>query len=529
MGGALCGATLMEGIAQGVEASKTIEVILQTGKASRTYGLRYDKKNCERYLQHEGAVSAPLVKPANAEGYTEEEVKAEAARCLQCDCTKCIDCCEMLKYFRKNPHKIAVEVFNDMGVNPPFSVRTVTREVYSCNICGYCKSVCPVDVDMGKLIQFSRTARMSAGIHPSALHDFWLREMDFAVSEGSFVSAPAGKETCAYVFYPGCQLGASNPDHVLMSYEFLSKNYDAGIFLGCCGAPAYWAGDEGRMRANTEKIKKCWGDLGNPAFIYACPTCASMLSLFLPEINKISLYELLAQSDEIAPERIFPEAAIFDPCAARDYDQMQADIRKLAVKAGVYLEELKAPNHCCGYGGHIRIAKPDLYNEIAQHRIEASPKPYIAYCANCKEVFLSQGKECVHILDMAFGLKGEARIPSLQQKRENSLVVKKEMMKKTRDIDYSPERHEWDGLILKIGDEVQRAMEERLISADDLKEAIWQAETSGDKFYDESDGMFMCSMVRPVITYWTQYKKTAPDTYEIFSAYSHRMRFNVEE
>ena len=161
----------------------------------------------------------------------------------------------MLKSFRKDPHKIAVEVFNDMGVNPPFSVRTVTREVYSCNICGYCKSVCPEKVDMGALLQFSRAARMSAGVHPAALHDFWLREMDFATSEGSFASAPKGKKTCEYAFYPGCQLGASNPDHVLKSYEFLSEKYDAGIILGCCGAPAYWAGDEARLRANIEKIQ----------------------------------------------------------------------------------------------------------------------------------------------------------------------------------------------------------------------------------------------------------------------------------
>ncbi len=243
MGGMLCGATLMEGIAQGVEASRNIEVFLQTGKASRTYG-DHDRESCEHYLEHKGAVSVPLVEASGPDGYNEEEAKAEAARCLQCDCDSCIAACEMLQRFRKDPHKIAVEVYTDMGVNPPLSVRAVTREAYSCNICGHCRSVCPEDVDMGALLQFSRAARMSAGIHPAALHDFWLREMDFATSEGSFVSAPEGKETCEYAFYPGCQLGALNPDHVLKSFEFLSATYDAGMFLGCCGAPAYWAGDD---------------------------------------------------------------------------------------------------------------------------------------------------------------------------------------------------------------------------------------------------------------------------------------------
>jgi hypothetical protein len=115
----------------------------------------------------------------------------------------------------------------------------------------------------------------------------------------------------------------------------------------------------------------------------------------------------------------------------------------------------------------------------------------------------------------------------LQEKRNNSLKVKKELMKK-RDIDFKPEMHEWDELTLIINDEIQKDMEKKLISTADLKEAIWLAESSGDKFYDERNGICLCSMIKPVITYWVQYKETAPKTYEIFSAYYHRMRFNKE-
>jgi hypothetical protein len=82
---------------------------------------------------------------------------------------------------------------------------------------------------------------------------------------------------------------------------------------------------------------------------------------------------------------------------------------------------------------------------------------------------------------------------------------------------------------LIISDELQRNMDKKLISAADIKEAIWIAENSGDQFYDEADGMCLCSMIKPVITYWVQYKETAPRTYEIFSAYYHRMRVNREE
>jgi Fe-S oxidoreductase len=528
MGGTLCGAGLMEGIAQGVQASKTIEAFLQTGKATREHDDHAGDK-CDRYLKHDGVASAPLVVPSGPDGYTEQGAMEEAARCLQCDCDSCIATCEMLKRFRKDPRKIAVEVYTDMGVNPPFSARTVTREAYSCNICGHCASVCPEAVDMGALLQFSRAARVSAGIHPAALHDFWLREMDFATSEGAFVSAPKGRETCEYAFYPGCQLGAANPDHVLKSYDFLSKICDAGVFLGCCGAPAYWAGDEERLCANVEETRQRWGEMGKPTMIFACATCESLFGRFLPEVPRVSLYQLLAVSEKAVPPSSFVEAVVFDPCAARDNTGMQAGTRELARKAGVTLDELGERNRCCGYGGHMRVANPNLYDEIAQHRAGASNKPYIVYCANCREVFASRGKECAHILDMVFGLNVSTRVPSLQEKRDNSLRVKRELMKQTRDVDFQAESYEWDSLTLVIGDDLQRSMDKKLISAADLKEAIWLAENTGDRFYDESDGMRTCSMVKRVITYWVQYRETAPKTYEVFSAYYHRMRFDQGE
>ncbi len=214
VGGQVCGATLMEAIAEGVEASKVMEMFLATGRVARA-STPYDKEGCGRYLEHRGASSAARVVAAQPEGYTEDEARAEAQRCLQCDCDDCLAACEMLKRFRKEPKKIGVEVFTDMGVNPPLSSRTVTREVYSCNVCGYCGSICPEGVDVGALMQFSREARCAAGVAPAALHDYWLREMDFATTEGAFASPARGRETCEYAFFPGCQLGADSAERVL--------------------------------------------------------------------------------------------------------------------------------------------------------------------------------------------------------------------------------------------------------------------------------------------------------------------------
>jgi Fe-S oxidoreductase len=523
LGGSLTGSTVVEAIAEGVEASRVIENFLQTGKVVRA-GDDYAKEACARYLTHEGVVRAPLVSPAGGEGYTADEARMEAARCLQCDCDACVAGCEMLRRYGKYPRKLALEAHADLALNP-FGSRTLTREVYSCTMCGHCTSVCPEDVDVGGLLRLSRAARVSAGVAPAALHDFWMQEMEFANSEGALVAAPLGTSTCEYAFYPGCQLGACTPEHVLRTHELLAAEQDLGVILGCCGSPAYWAGDDARVEAGIAELRRAWEGLGRPTLVFACATCSLMLSSFLPEIPRVSVYELLARSGSLPAAAAIPEAALFDPCNARDDTGMEAAVRELAGAAGVKVHELPEKNRCCGHGGHIRVANPALFEEIVENRAGASELPYLVYCANCRDVFAWKGKECAHILDVALQLPVGASVPTLEEKRENSLRVKKELVKRLQDADFQPVRHEWDRVRLVLSDDVQRQMEEKLIAARDLREAIHQAEASGDTFVDEESGARLACLVKPVMTYWVEYRETADAAYEVLAAYNHRMRF----
>jgi hypothetical protein len=159
------------------------------------------------------------------------------------------------------------------------------------------------------------------------------------------------------------------------------------------------------------------------------------------------------------------------------------------------LEELEDSCRCCGYGGHIQVPDPKLFNEITHNRAAASDKPYIVYCANCREVFDGRGKECRHILDAYFAVRNQG-VPTLLQKWENALNLKKELLKEKWNMDFTPESKPWDSIELVIDSELQAKLDKCLISAADLKEAIYQAEESGDKLMDE-DGQSLASMVKP--------------------------------
>ena len=527
MGGSLCGSDVMDAIAQGAEVSKTIEVFLQTGKSSMTHGM-HDREKRDRYIKHDDEISRKMIVPSNPEGYSEEEAQLEASRCMQCDCTRCMEHCEMLEWFRKKPHKIGIDVYTDSNANPPISGCNITRETYSCNICGHCESVCPVDVNFGDLLQYSRTDRKNSGKHPAALNDFWLREMDFNTTEGFYSSPQENNGKKEYLFFPGCQLGAVEPEYVLRSYEYLQMKKSTGILVNCCGAPAYWGGDQKRLDDNVKRIREVWEDAGKPVMVTACATCETMFARFMKDIECVSLYQLLAEDDSVNAASFFERATVFDPCASRHDEAMEEGVRSLVRKSGAELEEVEEPNRCCGYGGHMKVANPALYDLIVEHRTGAKSSPYIVYCVNCQEVFESSGKECVHILDMVFNLPRDKKLPSIQEKRENSLKIKRVLMKNETGKEFVPEKKEWDDIDLIVSEDVQEEMERKLISLGEVKEAVWQAEKSGDKFINEEDGIILCSMIKKVLTYWVEYREKSSGTYEILSVYSHRIRFKRE-
>lgn len=523
--GACAGQSLMEGIAMGPELSKSIEAFLMTGRHEEAV-LPDNRTHCDRFVSHCGIAPAEPV-----ETETEEGAKAEAARCMKCDCADCMDCCTMLRNYRKKPHQLAREAYADSAASPPIATQSLVRETYSCTNCGACAAVCPEHANLGELFMLSRSDRFRRNTGPRAFHDFWLRELDFATGEASAFLTPKGKETCGYAFFPGCRLGMTSPETVIRAYRFLQEQTggDTGLMLGCCGVPALWAGDTRRLEENTAKLRAAWESMGKPTLVFACATCERTFTDLLPEIPMVSLYRKMAEAGLSPAEQPFGSAAVFDPCAARADSGMREAVRSLAEQGGTVLSELPESCRCCGFGGHVQTANPDMYRLFGEEAAAASPEPYLVYCANCREVFRAQGKECRHILEPFFGAMPE-KTPTLLEKRQNALRLKQTLLKEDWNMDFKPEASPWDALQLEIPDALLEKLERTLVSAADLQEAIWTAETGGDRL-EREDGWYLASLVKPVITFWVQYRPVPgeADTYEIAEAYSHRMKWRGAE
>jgi hypothetical protein len=126
-------------------------------------------------------------------------------------------------------------------------------------------------------------------------------------------------------------------------------------------------------------------------------------------------------------------------------------------------------------------------------------------------------------------------VPSLQQRRENALETKRRLARLYGDaVPTPPEPRPWDDLRADIPDALRPELDSRLILDEDIRETIWTAEQSGEKFRLESENadgaVFQACLVKPVVVYWVRYcKKTrAGDAYDVLDAYSHRMHFSRE-
>lgn len=522
LGGARTGGDDIDACLDGMRAAQQIERFLLSGNMPEN-GSRAEQF-CERYIRTEGREIRPAVVPAG-EGYTKEEAAQEASRCLQCDCNECMEQCDMLRKYRKDPIRIATEIYQDAVVVAGASMRTIGREVSSCNLCGLCEKVCPEGVDVGAAMLYSRRDRVEMGILPPVFHDHWLREMTFALGDAALTMVPEDKETCEYVFFPGCQLGASDPRYVEKAYASLVEGgYDCGLLLQCCGVPARWAGMQELENAVADRLLEQLQAMGNPTVICACTSCERQLRKKLPGTRILSLYSVLASLPGESGEGKC-NAAVFDPCAASEDAAARDGVRVLAQRAGIEVRELSGHGErarCCGFGGHIQVANPALFAEVAQNRAFESDLPYVTYCANCRETFAAQGKQAMHILDALYGLDDGSRpaVP-IAQRRKNMLRLKKymmeEYMRQSFDIPIEP----WEKLELEIPDELREKMERTLLSEDAVRRAVFDAENGGTRF--EKQGMYIASTMEGVVTVWVHYQKNS-GKYTVCRVYSHRMK-----
>lgn len=215
------------------------------------------------------------------------------------------------------------------------------------------------------------------------------------------------------VFIPGCSLPSYNPELVEKTLAYLQEKLPGtGSILKCCGKPTKALGQVDKFKERYAEFQAEIDKLGADEIIVACQSCFLTMSEYSPNQKVISLWELL-------PEIGLPKEsigigkdsdivfAIHDSCPTRDRSTIHDGIRWIINELGYQTEEpphTRENTRCCGFGGMIVPANPELALRVMKRRTSEVESDYmVAYCAACRESMVKGEKKAVHILDLIFG------------------------------------------------------------------------------------------------------------------------------
>jgi len=311
------------------------------------------------------------------------------------DCGKCVKCCTIIDKDGRKPKAFLNSLMKPSNVEFTNSI--------SCLKCGYCKSICPMSVDIGELLYELKKVNVKFSRDKKYRKKYKIIESHQKKSfRNIFINSTKNKR----VFFPGCSLSGANPSLVKELSKILRKD-DIGLFSGCCGSPSYISGDLDLFNKNRDKIKKEFEKNGIEEVIVACSNCYMALQ-DIDNLKVTSVYKVLEESQLFDVSHLNfaseSEFIIHDPCPTRFEKDIQSSARSLLDKSGIKFSEFKynrSATSCCGDGSMVSVLDTDMSKHQLIKRVsEAKDAKILSYCQSCVNNFKSQKNDSRHILEL---------------------------------------------------------------------------------------------------------------------------------
>ena len=196
------------------------------------------------------------------------------------------------------------------------------------------------------------------------------------------------------MFAPGCALRKYKPELVEKIYRFLGdRGIAEGVYTTCCK-------DE---QAFSEKVR----------LIVCCPGCQSRFQRSYPQVEAVSLWKILEDTDFPFPDYHGARMSIHDSCHARgrNSSEMQRSARAVCRRMNI---ECVEPEHtgdqavCCGgCSGDYETRRQMALARAA----EFTEKDVVVYCTGCARSFSVTDVTPRYLPDLLFGEKTEGLYP----------------------------------------------------------------------------------------------------------------------
>lgn len=280
--------------------------------------------------------------------------------------------------------------------------------LYSCSACGQCHVVCPVRIDTPELWEQARQALASAGLsqpEPQLQQLALIRECNNSYGKpqqerglwaerawrAGFLREPLrtwDEHPASVLYFAGCT-ASFDPAMQPVAVQSARLLQEAGVefsVLGqeepCCASKLRRMGDsrfpqEARRRAEMLASKKV------RTIVVSCAGCfkglyADYRGILSPDIEVLHLTEFLDRlilGGRLKPWHHVPLSVTYhDPCHLGRHNGIYEEPRRVLKSVpGLRLTEMRRSgpfSACCGMGGGLKLARPDLQKKMSASRIK---------------------------------------------------------------------------------------------------------------------------------------------------------------
>jgi len=316
--------------------------------------------------------------------------------------------------------------------------REFSKSLFSCTACGACEETCTSGVVQTPIFEEKRRAAVESGLFPALSKvrdvirssgnvfgldkdervDTWLYEVEEHIPSIEERIYEPGKKA-DIVFFMGCLL-TFRSEHLqtliaaLKVLELIEPGY---LLLGaeesCCGHPLRLMGFEHEAEEALENVRSIVKNVAAKKVLTTCPGCLKSLRTTLENTSTEAMHisEFLNERiKEVANPLGHRSITYHDPCELFRLNKVTEAPRSLLQKTGAHVSEM--PPFCCGGGGLLRVANPELSRAVLRKKLESlePTAEIITCCPSCKEQLGMERfrvRDIVEIVAESLGIKLE--------------------------------------------------------------------------------------------------------------------------
>lgn len=315
------------------------------------------------------------------------------------------------------------------------ALRVFGDTVFRCTLCGNCRQVCPVGLDLTGLWHSTRQALVASHAYPEKIdmirenlnesHNVfgedneeraeWVEDMPDAPDHGYV------KQRADVIYFTGCvssffPLAQRIPMAVAKLFDAARIDFSLlGEDEWCCGFPLLGAGLGDRLDELIENNVAAVKARGARRVVFACPSCYRMWQAHYPnEFEIFHVTEFLAgllKQDRLPLQKLDLTVTYHDPCdlgrGSGTFEAPRDIIRSIPGIRFIELANNRENCSCCGGGGNLEMIDAELSANIAANKMKevtaTGAQAVVTACQQCVRTmttFAKRNKVPVAVMDI---------------------------------------------------------------------------------------------------------------------------------